>query len=570
MKNMKRIATIALALVMVFTMAISASAALTEITEKGSIIIKDNDSVKASEKTFEAYKILDLKAYTNDEGQVVNYEYTVPADMADFYADYFGLDKTSENFSAVVLAHIASVTDLYDFAGAALAAATSDPYEGEAVSNGYKFSDLPLGYYVIADTTAEGDYAKPVSALILDTATPDIEIEVKAERPPIEKKIDDDNDLTTTDDRVETNDAAIGDTITYVITSKVPEMTGYNEYYFIAKDHMSKGLTYTNNMVVKVGDKLLTKDTDYALTVTENEDGTTDLKIVFKDFIQYNTAEYIGKPVTITYTAVLNEDAEIYEAPNVNDVYLLYSSDPNFEYEPGDEPPVPPNDPSYPPVGETPKEEVRTYTTTLELIKTDPIGDRLSGAEFTLTGESLNTVRVETETFTLDENGTYWLLKDGSYTTTDPNGTINNAPVDKDKYASLTDKYSKQTNVEFVEKSNGTVTVTATVGQDGVLRFEGIPSGDFVIKEIKAPEGYNMLKEEIEVTVSFDAATETFSYEGAVDADGRGQITVINQAGSELPSTGGIGTTMFYVIGGVMAVAALILLVAKKRMSNGN
>ena len=174
MKNMKRIASLVLALVMVFTLAISASAALTEITDKGSITIKDNDTVLASKKTFAAYKILDLKAYTNEAGETVNYEYTVPADMADFYAEYFSLDKTSNNFNAQVLAHIASVEDLYAFAEAALNATSTDPYAGAPVADGYKFSNLPLGYYVVADTTAEGDYVKPVSALILDTATPNI------------------------------------------------------------------------------------------------------------------------------------------------------------------------------------------------------------------------------------------------------------------------------------------------------------------------------------------------------------------------------------------------------------
>ena len=567
MKNMKRIASLVLALVMVFTLAISASAALTEITDKGSITIKDNDTVLASKKTFAAYKILDLKAYTNEAGETVNYEYTVPADMADFYAEYFSLDKTSNNFNAQVLAHIASVEDLYAFAEAALNATSTDPYAGAPVADGYKFSNLPLGYYVVADTTAEGDYVKPVSALILDTATPNIEIEVKAEKPPVEKEIDDDNDLNTTDDRVDANDAAIGDTITYVITSKVPDMTGYNRYYFIAKDHMSKGLTYTNNMVVKVGDKTLSAD-EYTLNVTENEDGTTDLEVIFKNFVQYNTAEYIDKPVTISYTALLNEDAEVNKIPNKNDVYLVYSNDPNFDYEGDYPPPPPPEGGEEPPVGETPKDEVRTYTTTLELVKTDAIGNRLTGAEFSLTGEALRTVRVEKEHYTLDPNGNYWLLKTGAYTTTDPNGTIDGAPVDKTSYASLTDKYTKETIVEFVKKSEGTLTITATVGQDGILRFEGIPGGEFVIKETKAPEGYNILTEEIKVGIDFNTETEEFTYTGAVDNNGLARITVINQAGSELPSTGGIGTTLFYVIGGVMAVAALILLIAKKRMAN--
>ena len=121
---------------------------------------------------------------------------------------------------------------------------------------------------------------------------------------------------------------------------------------------------------------------------------------------------------------------------------------------------------------------------------------------------------------------------------------------------------------QFEALGAGTLTITATVGQDGILRFEGIPGGEFVIKETKAPEGYNILTEEIKVGIDFNTETEEFTYTGAVDNNGLARITVINQAGSELPSTGGIGTTLFYVIGGVMAVAALILLIAKKRMAN--
>lgn len=564
MKNAKRIASLLLVLVMVFAMAVSASA-LTEVTADGSILIKDNDSVLASQKTFDAYKVLDLKAYADENGEIVTYEYTVPNSLADFYAERYGLDKTASDFSVKVRAGIDGENDLYDFARAVVAASTSAAYTGTPVENGYKFSGLPLGYYAIVDSTANGEYVKPVSAIILDTATPNVEIEVKAEKPPIDKNIDDDNDLTTTDDRVDANDAAIGDTITYVIDSRVPDMTGYDKYFFIMKDQLSKGLTYTNNMTITVGDKTLVEGTDYILTETNNEDGTTDLKIVFVNFLQYNTADYIGKPVEVTYTALLNEDAEVNYDPNTNEVYLQYSNDPdeiyNGDNEPNDE------DIDKDPLGETPVVVVETYTTTLEIVKTDAIGNRLQGAEFTLTGETMNIVRVEKEEFTLDANGTHWKLNDGSYTTTDPESTIDGAPVDKTTYESLTDKYTKTTSVSYEEKAGDTLTITSTVGEDGVVRFEGLPSGTYTITETKAPEGYNILTETLDVTINWDADTYEFTYEGAVDANGAARITIVNQAGSELPSTGGIGTTLFYVFGGILVLAAVVLLVTKKRMA---
>lgn len=565
MKNAKRIASLVLALVMVFALAISVSAE--PVTEDGSILIKDNDTVKASQKTFDAYKVLDLKAYTDANGEITTYEYTVPNSLADFYAERYNLDKTAADFDAKVRAGIDGEDDLYDFARAVVAASTSAAYTGNPVENGYLFSGLPLGYYAIVDSTAQGDYIKPVSAIMLDTATPNVEIEVKAEKPPIDKEIDEDNDVNTTDDRVESNQAAIGDTVTYVITSQVPDMTGYTKYFFIMKDNLSKGLDYTNSMTVKVGDKVLTEN-EYDLTVVENEDGTTSLKIVFKNFLQYNTEEYIGKPVEVVYTARLNEDAEINRTPNTNDVYLEYSNDPDVIYngdnEPNDE------DEDLPPLGETPKETVYTYTTSIEIVKTDAIGNRLQGAEFTLTGETMNIVRVEKEEFTLDPNGTHWKLKDNSYTTTDPNSTIDGTPVDKTAYASLTDKYIKNTTTTYETRDGETLTITSSVGEDGVVRFEGLPAGTYTITETKAPEGYNILTETLDVTITWDRETADFTYEGAVDNNGVARITIVNQAGDELPETGGIGTTIFYIIGGILLVAALVVLVTRKRVGAAN
>lgn len=565
MKNAKRIASLVLALVMVFALAISVSAE--PVTEDGSILIKDNDTVKASQKTFDAYKVLDLKAYTDANGEITTYEYTVPNSLADFYADRYNLDKTASDFDAKVRAGIDGEDDLYDFARAVVAASTSAAYTGNPVENGYLFNGLPLGYYAIVDSTAQGDYIKPVSAIMLDTATPNVEIEVKAEKPPIDKEIDEDNNVNTTDDRVESNQAAIGDTVTYVITSQVPDMTGYTKYFFIMKDNLSKGLDYTNSMTVKVGDKVLTEN-EYDLTVVENEDGTTSLKIVFKNFLQYNTEEYIGKPVEVVYTARLNEDAEINRTPNTNDVYLEYSNDPDVIYngdnEPNDE------DEDLPPLGETPKETVYTYTTSIEIVKTDAIGNRLQGAEFTLTGETMNIVRVEKEEFTLDPNGTHWKLKDNSYTTTDPNSTIEGTPVDKTAYASLTDKYIKNTTTTYETRDGETLTITSSVGEDGVVRFEGLPAGTYTITETKAPEGYNILTETLDVTITWDRETADFTYEGAVDNNGVARITIVNQAGDELPETGGIGTTIFYIIGGILLVAALVVLVTRKRVGAAN
>ena len=357
------------------------------------------------------------------------------------------------------------------------------------------------------------------------------------------------------------------DPCTYVIDSKVPEMIGYDKYFFIMKDTMSKGLTYNNNLTITVGDKTLVADTDYTLTVTENEDGTTDLKIVFNNFIQYNTEEFIGDKIEVTYTAILNEDAVLYTDANTNEVYLEYSANPSVKYEGENEPDYDEDDKDKEPLGETPVVDVETYTTALELIKTDAMGKRLQGAEFTLTGETLNIVRVTTSTFEVDENGEYWKLTDGSYTTTDPNGTIDGESVDTSVYESVDVKYKKVVTVEMKETPGEAISVNSAVGEDGILRFEGLKAGTYKITELKAPDGYNILDGDVEVTINWDPTTGTFTYGNAVNSDGAARITIVNQIGTELPSTGGIGTTLFYVFGGILVLAAVILLVSKKRMA---
>jgi fimbrial isopeptide formation D2 family protein len=323
MKNAKRLASLMLALVMVFAMAISVSADQTEIpANTGSILIQNNNTINASEKTFQAYKILDLKAYANDAGEILTYEYTVPAGMEDFYAEYFSLDKNDPHFLSQLTGAIENVAkkDLYTFARAAIEASNGviTPVTGEAVANGYQFANLPLGYYAIEDVTGAGEV--PVSAIVLTSGTPNVVIEVKASKPSIDKKIDDDNNLDTTEDRVEINDAAIGDTVTYVITSKVPEnMDGYDKYFFIMNDQLDKSLTYGNDLQITLGGEVLTEGEDYILTTTQNENGTA-LKIVFVDFIQYENAG--GQPIEAVYTATLNEDAVLNPEANYNKVNL--------------------------------------------------------------------------------------------------------------------------------------------------------------------------------------------------------------------------------------------------------
>ncbi len=562
MKHMKRIIGLLLILVMVMALNITAFAA-----DTGSITINSAENVSVAGKTFKAYKVLDLELV--GEG----YVYTVPEGLESYYAEKFVLDADSGDFDYEVTQKIAEMKsdsdELFAFAADVLEAAKDAEIIPEEVTGAegagtVTFENLPLGYYVIED---EGT-ATPISALVLDSTDPDITAIIKADKPELEKKIDGDKDTDdSTEGKVDYNNAAIGDKVPYVLTSKVPDMTGYTKYYYVVTDTMSAGLTFGNDVVITLGGEELTAEEDYTVTVTDKEDGTTELKIVFVNFIQYK--EKKGGDIIITYSATVDADAVIGTAGNPNKAQLEYSNNPNHDESgnPGDEPG------KESPTGKTPEDETLTYVTDLEIIKVDSDGNRLTGAEFTLKGEKLNKVIVKKEVFTEDENGTYWLLTDGTYTTQDPNGTIDGEAVDQTVYENVDKKYTKETVSEIITTSE-TVTAQSVVGDDGILRFEGLSAGTYTITEIKAPGGYNLLENPIVVTIEWTAPSEgsfecAWSYENTdvVNGTPTNHITIINNAGTILPSTGGIGTTIFYAVGGILVLAAVILLVTRRRMS---
>ena len=561
MHKLKKTFALLLALALVLSLGITAYAA----EQKGSITIKEAGGVSVEGKTFQAYKVLDLNMVGN------GYVYTVPAELKSFYAGYFELSEALGDFDYQVTQEIAALSgdDLFAFASAVLSAAkdagiSPASVTGEEGNTSVILSDLPLGYYVVEDTAE----TTPVSALVLTSTNPNVEVNIKAELPVVDKKIIED------EDRVETNNAAVGDVVYYEVTSQVPDMTGYTKYFFVLKDTMSPGLTFNQDVAITIGNQTLTAGTDFTVTAEETASGT-EIEIVFKNFISYKDQK--DAAITVTYSATINEKAVIGVAGNPNYVKLQYSNNPNKVVS-GD-----PDNPDKPiePVGETPEEEVRTYVTGLKLIKVDPEGNRLTGAEFTITGSKLNKVLVRKDVYTQDENGTYWRLTDGTYTTQDPL----TEGVDQSKYESVTVKYAKESVTE-VKETQENVEATAVVGDDGVLRFDGLSAGDYEITELRSPAGYNLLEKPFKITIDWtapenvsDPCTWTVSdteagddyasslESGAQIVDGCIQIQVENKSGTQLPETGGMGTTLFYIVGGLLMTTAVVLLITKKKLS---
>lgn len=460
----------------------------------------------------------------------------------------------------------------------------------------YTISGLSAGYYVVVnDNTPAGASA---SRYILQVVN-NVSVTPKTETPDIDKKITDNDRNAAKDDSKKTNTAAIGDTINYEISGNLPDTTGYEYYYYVINDTLSVGLSLQeNSFAVTVVDKngnvqkTLVKDTDYYLytqNTIKRADGTYTFQLAIKDMKSLYETYGSDAVLTVTYNAVVNSDAVVSGAANTNTAKLQYSNNPNKSETPKepDKPGVPPENPGDEPknpTGVTTEKITKTYVTELQLIKIDQDGNRLQGAEFTLTGTNLNQVKITTSTvFTKVEGnvaeGTtvYWKLNDGSYTTTDPS-TVG---IDKTKYASETDKYTKTTVTDTKGSGiEGKTDVKATVGEDGTITFTGLAEGTYKLTESHTPDGYNTA-DPIEFTIgasltkdsssNTEGGTITWSIDAksGVTTDGNTfAVTVINNKGSVLPSTGGIGTTIFYVVGTVLVLGAAVVLIARKRMGS--
>ena len=469
------------------------------------------------------------------------------------------------------------------------AAAASDNTADSSNSKLYELDNLAAGYYLVKD---EADITQdtPRTLNMLKVAGT-VTIDTKEDKPTLTKKITASNQTL---DGV-ANTASFGDIVDYQIKSKVPKMNGYEKYFFIVNDTMESGLTFNpSSVAIKIMNgetlvKTLVADTDYYLKQSSDASPYT-FQIVFKNFAQYNNATYVGKDIIIDYNATVNENATIgntTELANTNTANLTYSNNPN-EVSTGipadgtnpakpDEPkPSTPDDPNTTevneykpgdPVGETPIQTTYTYLTNLIIEKVDKANTstKLSGAKFELTGESINVTYHEGKVYKKNNSATspYYLLKDGTYTNTVPGGVISS-----DKYVSTTQKYELVDNATAIS-SIDKVTAYGTSGADGKITFSALGVGTYTIIETKAPDGgYNKL--ESPITVSITATPSADGCTWKYNTNDSNVVQVLNAKGSHLPSTGGMGTRLFYIIGGLLVAGSLVLLVTKKRMSKEN
>ena len=370
------------------------------------------------------------------------------------------------------------------------------------------------GYYLIKDvTTVEGQYDASNLTLLLVSGAETVTPKVKTDIPTLEKKVKDKNDSTGT--TTDWQDSADYD-IGDTIPYKLTATLGdvsNFDTYYVEFVDTMTHLTYDSITSVKVGDKTLN-----AGEYTPSWDHTSKTLKVSIDNVKAHSATN-GSKIVVEYTATLDADAVIGSTGNPNEAYLIFSNNPN-----GD---------GY---GKTAPDKNIVFTYKVIANKVDQDGIALPGAAFAL---------YKKLPANFDESTSHIMEGADAY-----------APV-------------KELNVG----ANG------EVADKELTTFEwtGIDDGEYMIKEIITPAGYNSI-EPIKFTVTADHQIEAddpkfTALTGGDDFTGEvstGTLTtkIENRMGSTLPGTGGIGTTIFYVVGGGLMAAAAILLITKKRMEN--
>lgn len=450
----------------------------------------------------------------------------------------------------------------------------STPIEGQPVASEdgkLTYSNLEAGYYLISGTVTYEGGEEADTLYVVQVTNGTLVFTPKVDVPTVDKKI------VEGENKVEGNNASIGDTVNYEIVGTMPSrIADYKTYTYLFTDTLSKGLSYDKDSIrVAVNDKDVTKYFWKSIETTEN--GTTIIRVGIQDIKAFALTE-VGAitpdtKVVLTYSATLNNDAVIGSEGNPNKVVLNYSNDPNNSGTGTTEPPKETPDEPIPPSGVTPEKEVKTFTTELTITKTNTDGKFLPGTEFTLSGGSANIVLISKEVFVEDENGEYWLLKDKTYTKEAP--ITEGDKANADSYESTTQKYKKTTTFE-AKKETEDVKIVGVVNADGTVTFRGLGAGkNYKLEETKALAGYNKIDPiTFDIKFEYDSASKTgkFTTENVVGGSITSNnnvlsTTIINQSGSLLPSTGGIGTTIFYIVGAILVIGAGVILVTKKRMS---
>lgn len=501
MKKIKRLISCMLAAVMVLAFGMTVSAA----DGKYTITAPDNDH------TYEVYQIFTGDYSENDEGNPV---------LSNIKWGKNGTGIPGKAVSDEVIEDLARAgsTDTAKLAVIKKYAALNKVNAFGTVSKERNLEDVPAGYYLIKDVDGALEGTEESYTLYIVKVVGDVTITPKADTTTSQKKVKDTNDTAgETTGWQDSADYDIGDHVPYQLKATLAgNISDYTSYTLKFVDTMSKGLTYDEDSAeVFVNGTSAGKIEPASADYSGGNQKYTGGRVLTWDLGDITDAPYNAGDnavITIEYTATLNTDAVIGSAGNPNMSHIEFSNNPNGSG-----------------TGKTPDDTniVFTYKTVVD--KVDDEEQSLTGAEFTL------------EKFVADEDGA-------------------------DTYNEIEGTWS--------------AAATATIGEEGTkFTFTGLDDGTYRLTETKTPDGYNTIDPIIfTVTATHDviaddpkltdlsgtAATGEITFTTVVN-DGSLTTTVINESGTILPETGGIGTKIFYAVGAVLMIGAAVILISRKR-----
>ena len=515
---MKKLVTLLLALIMALALVVPAAAATVE---------------NKTGHAYEAYQIF-KGTQSSDSYVLADVEWGSDIDSTQFLKALKTDGRLVDNANKQIFANCATAADVAEVlkteadnskvakAVANLAAKHRKTTFTASIAKDAKNVELPAGYYLLVDVTTPGKGDAMNSALLQVTNKGNIVLDKKYDVPQVNKSVKD-----TDDQWGEAADWCIGSNVPFQLIGTLPSnYADYESYKYVFHDTLGAGLQYNGDVKVYVRNGSTDTELTAGFTVAPDKAATAGGGSLTITFDNLKTIKSItsSSSIVVKYTAKLLNTAVIGQPGNPNEVYLEYSSNPNF------------SGTGTPPTSETPIDTVLVFTYELDVNKVD-------GAE--------TTKKLKDAEFKLQN-------ADGKWATVDNTNKVTGWVDTQDK---------------------GSILKTDA---NGLAKIIGLDAGNYKLHETKAPAGYNKLKDPIDITITAELdkgentpALKALTIKVGTGAAEKGDVakglvstTVTNNSGATLPETGGVGTTLFYIIGGVLMVGAAVLLVTRKRMNN--